>query len=242
MLPLYCTICKFVCSHLNSKMCIAENLRQLNLEIGAAVKIIAVSKFQSVKAIQEAYDAGQKRFGENKVQEIILKYPLLPKDIEWHFLGHLQTNKVRFIAPFVHMIHSVDSLKLLQVINKEASRSNRVINCLLQFHVASEETKFGLDFQEAIELVHAAALHPMQNICFAGVMGMASLTGDLAQIRAEFKTLKTNFDYLKRTYFQKNIDFREISMGMSGDYHLAIEEGSTMVRIGTLIFGNRNDP
>jgi len=221
-------------------MSITENIRQLRQEINEQVKIIAVSKFKSLEEIRNVYEAGQRRFGENKVQELVSKYPALPKDIEWHFLGHLQTNKVRFIAPFIYMIHSVDSMNLLREINKEAAKSNRLIHCLLQFHIAQEETKSGLDMPEAEEIIHDSAILLMQNISISGIMGMATLTDDLSEIKAEFIKLKGYFDHLKTAFFPENNAFREISMGMSGDYRLAIEEGSTMVRLGTAIFGERN--
>lgn len=232
-------MCKFARSYLASSMGIANNIRRIKEEVSDEIKIIAVSKYKSAEEIRTAFDAGQRRFGENKVQELVLKQPLLSKEIEWHFLGHLQTNKVKYIAPFIHMIHSVDSLKLLQEINKEGKKSNRVIHCLLQFHIATEETKFGLDMQKAIEILESPEFQPMRHICLAGIMGMASFTNDTYLIKTEFKKLKCCFIELKEKYFREDESFCEISMGMSGDYQLAIQEGSTMVRIGTIIFGTR---
>ena len=185
----------------------------------------------------EAYNAGQRNFGENKAQEILLKQPQMPSDTIWHFIGHLQTNKVKFIAPFIHLIHSIDSLTLLKEINKEALSNNRVIDCLLQLHIASEETKFGLGIKEAHEMLEACDNITLNNVRIIGVMGMASFSGDKNLIRHEFVALRKIFDLLKSEYFSKQTCFTEISMGMSGDYLIAIEEGSTMIRIGTSIFG-----
>ena len=201
--------------------------------------LIAVSKTKPNEAIQKMYDQGQRIFGENRVQELVGKYEVLPKDIEWHLIGHLQSNKVKYIAPFVRMIHSVDSFKLLKEINKQAEKNNRIIDVLLQFHIAEEDTKFGLDINEAKEILTSSNFSNMKNIKIAGVMGMATFTHDLTQVRKEFKTLNTIFQQLKNDYFQDDDSFKEISMGMSGDYSLAIEEGSTMVRIGSLLFGSR---
>lgn len=201
--------------------------------------LIAVSKTKPVEMIEEAYAAGQRVFGENKVQEMVDKYEQLPKDINWHMIGHLQTNKVKYIAPFVALIHGVESLKLLETINKEANKVGRVIPCLLQFHIAQEETKFGLTLEEAREILESEAYRGMQNVRIAGVMGMATNTDNEEQIRAEFRHLKEIFDTLKREYFPGNADFKELSMGMSGDYPIAVQEGSTMVRVGSAIFGAR---
>lgn len=201
--------------------------------------LIAVSKTKPVEMIEEAYAAGQRVFGENKVQEMVDKYEQLPKDINWHMIGHLQTNKVKYIAPFVALIHGVESLKLLETINKEANKVGRVIPCLLQFHIAQEETKFGLTLEEAREILESEAYRRMQNVRIAGVMGMATNTDNEEQIRAEFRHLKEIFDTLKREYFPGNADFKELSMGMSGDYPIAVQEGSTMVRVGSAIFGAR---
>jgi pyridoxal phosphate enzyme (YggS family) len=219
-------------------MAILDQLSRLYSEIPSDVKIIAVSKTMPVESIREVYDAGHRLFGENKSQELIAKQPQLPKDINWHFIGHLQTNKVKYIAPFVDMIQSVDSLKLLMEINKEALKNNRMINCLLQFHIASEETKFGLDLDEANSLLTNPAFKELKNINIAGVMGMASFSEDTALVRREFHSLKLIASHIKASFFADNPDFCEISMGMTGDYHIAIEEGSTIVRIGTGIFGS----
>jgi len=185
------------------------------------------------------YAQGQRIFGENRVQELVEKYEALPKDIEWHLIGHLQTNKVKYIAPFVRMIHSVDSLKLLKEINKQAAKHERTIDCLLQMHIANEATKFGMNESEVIDLLNDTAFKNMQNIRITGVMGMATFTDDKSQVRNEFRQLKYIFNQLKRNFFMDNETFREISMGMSGDYQIAIAEGSTMVRIGSLLFGAR---
>lgn len=220
-------------------MGIAENIEQIQNTIGEEVKLIAISKTQPDDAIREAYRSGHKIFGENKVQELANKAADLPDDIEWHMVGHLQTNKVKHIAPFVGLIHSVDRLKLLRYINKEARKTDRVIDCLLQFHIAEEESKFGLDLQEAVSLLNSRDYKEMQNIRITGVMGMATFTETHSQIRAEFKQLRQIFNKLKSRFFEDAPYFKEISMGMSHDYKLAIEEGSTMVRIGTAIFGER---
>ncbi|MCF8308516.1 MAG: YggS family pyridoxal phosphate-dependent enzyme [Bacteroidales bacterium] len=220
-------------------MSIKENPEKIKLELPARVKLIAVSKTKPVETIKEAYDAGHKIFGENKAQELINKQPELPEDIEWHFIGHLQSNKVKYLAPFVSMIHSVDRKKILKEINKEAKKNNRVIDCLLQFHIAEEETKFGLSMEEARELIESGAFQGYENVRIKGVMGMATFTEDTEQVRREFKHLNNIFQTLKKEYFN-NENFRELSMGMSGDYRIAIEEGSTIVRVGSLIFGARN--
>lgn len=221
-------------------MCIKENLVKLFEEIPVNITIVAVSKTKPLKDILEAYNSGQKIFGENKAQEIIRKQPLLPEDINWHFIGHLQTNKVKYLAPFVNLIHSIDSLKLIKEINKEAKKNNRVIDCLLQFHIATEESKFGFDFDEASEILESPLFNIFENIRIIGVMGMATFTNNEELIRNELKLLKNYFDKLKTTYFSNIEYFKEISMGMSSDYKIAIEEGSTMVRIGSSIFSARN--
>ncbi len=210
------------------------------MHLPAHVRLIAVSKFQAVEALLEAYQAGQRDFGENKAQECSGKAPQLPDDVRWHFIGHLQTNKVKYIAPFVTLIHSIDSLKLLIEVNKEAQKNGRVIDCLLQFHIALEETKFGLSLEEAIELLNSTEYKELQNIRIIGVMGMASFIDDMNKVRAEFAQLKSSFDFLKNNFFIEHKEFCELSMGMSHDYQIAIEEGSTMVRVGTAIFGERN--
>ncbi len=220
-------------------MSIAENLHRITKTLPSGVKLAAVSKTHSVEEIMEAYQTGQRCFAENKAQELSAKQPLLPSDIEWHFIGHLQSNKVKYIAPFVSLIHSVDSLKLLQVIDKEASKNGRTIPCLLQFHVAEEDTKFGLDIEEAEEILESKAYHELKNISIAGIMGMATFTNDYDQLRREFRHLKAIFDQLKDKYFAHDPAFREISMGMSDDYEIAVSEGSTLVRIGSSIFGAR---
>ncbi len=204
------------------------------------VTLVAVSKTHPPERIDELYRQGQRVFGENKVQELAAKYEALPKDIEWHLIGHLQTNKVKLIAPFVHMIHSVDSLRLLQEIDKQAQKAGRVIDCLLQFHIAEEETKFGLDEQEARNLLESPEYRALTAVRICGVMGMASFTEDVSRVRAEFRHLRHIFKQLKTDYFADTPWFKEISMGMSGDWALAVEEGSTMVRIGSLLFGERS--
>lgn len=203
------------------------------------VTLVAVSKTHSPERILEIYSQGQRIFGENRAQEMLEKHRALPADIEWHLIGHLQTNKVKLIAPFVRMIHSADSLRLLQEIDKQALKNNRVIDCLLQFHIAQEETKFGLDENEARELLESDIFSQLKNIRICGVMGMATFTDNEAQVRQEFQRLKAIFEKLKKSFFPNDAHFREISMGMSGDWRLAVEEGSTMVRIGSLIFGER---
>lgn len=213
---------------------------QFRAKLPDDVKLVAISKTKPVDIILEAYHSGQKILGENKVQELIEKQPQLPDDIQWHFVGHLQRNKVKYLAPFVHMIHSVDSLRLLKEINKQALKNKRIINCLLQFHIAEEESKFGLNLEEAKDLINSEAYPRFQNVKVMGVMGMATFTEDEEQIRKEFKMLKNTFDFLKENYFRENAGFKEISMGMTNDYTIAIEEGSTMVRIGSAIFGERN--
>jgi len=220
-------------------MSIAENINLIKAHLPAIVKLVAVSKTKPAELLLEAYRAGQRAFGENKVQEIVWKYEELPKDIEWHFIGHLQTNKVKYIAPFVHLIHGVDSYKLLKTIDAEAKKVNRVIPCLLQFYIAEEESKFGFSMEEAVELLQSVELKSMKNSLISGVMGMATYTDDEKQIEKEFAHLKTIFDQLKSEFFAEVPDFKEISMGMSGDYLIAIEKGSTMIRIGSTIFGER---
>ena len=216
-------------------MTIPENLHKIKSKIPPKVKLIVVSKTQPVESILEVYNANHKIFGENKVQELVDKYEQLSKDIEWHLIGHLQTNKVKYIAPFVSLIHSVDSLKLLKEINKEAIKNNRVIDCLLQIHIAKEETKFGLSFEEAETILKSKELKNFKNINIVGLMGMATLSEDREIIRKEFRELKNFFRNLQFTIY--NLQF--LSMGMSSDYGIAIEEGSTMVRVGSAIFGER---
>ena len=204
-----------------------------------SAQLVAVSKTKPNAQLMELYDKGQRVFGENYVQELVDKHATLPKDIEWHFIGHLQSNKVKYITPFVTMIHSVDSFKLLQEIDKQAIKNNRIIKCLLQFHIAEEDTKFGFDTEGVENLVDSNAFAALKNVELCGVMGMATFTDDKTQVQREFQTLKRIFDLLKVNYYSENASFKDISMGMSDDYKLAIAEGSTMVRIGSLIFGKR---
>jgi len=204
-----------------------------------SVTLVAVSKTKPIEAIQQMYDQGQRLFGENRVQELEEKYLALPKDIQWHLIGHLQKNKVKYIAPFVSMIHSVDSLELLEIINKEAVKADRIISVLLQYYIAKEDTKFGLSEAEGLALLDQLKEKPFTNIKICGVMGMASFSDDKALVRSEFQNLKNIFNQLKNKYFATDDAFKEVSMGMSGDYELAIEEGSTMVRIGSALFGSR---
>lgn len=220
-------------------MGIVENLAMLNAKIPEGVRIVVVSKTKTVDEILEVYNTGHRIFGENKAQEMEMKFKLLPHDIEWHFIGHLQGNKVRMIAPFVSVIHSIDSLRLLSEVNKEAKKAGHTIRCLLQFHIAREETKFGLDLDEAVRLLGSEEFKAMTNIRITGVMGMATFSEDENLVRAEFRELKNIFLYLKKKYFISDPGFADISMGMSGDYPIAIEEGSTLVRIGTAVFGTR---
>lgn len=221
-------------------MSIANNLLKYKKELEtSAVQLVAVSKFQDAEAVLEAYNAGQRIFGENIVQELVEKQALLPKDIQWHLIGHLQTNKVKYIAPFISVIESVDSLKLLQEINKQAAKNKRTIDCLLQVYIADEDTKFGLGFDEVIELLRSEEFQELSNVRIIGLMGIASNTDIEKQIRDEFEELKVLFDGVKISYFRKDDYFQELSMGMSSDYKIAIEEGSTMVRIGSSIFGKR---
>ncbi|WP_313252649.1 YggS family pyridoxal phosphate-dependent enzyme [Empedobacter sp.] len=216
-------------------MSIQENLKIIEATIPAHVTLVAVSKTKPVEDLQEAYAAGMRDFGENKIQEMCDKYEVLPKDIRWHMIGHVQTNKVKYMAPFVHLIHGVDSLKLLKEIHKQADKNNRIIDVLLQQFIADEETKFGLDQKEIRQIMQEEIQH-LPNVRVVGLMGMATFTEDKNQIREEFFSLKSNFDFLKNNF--ENITI--LSMGMSGDYQIAIEEGSTMVRIGSSIFGHRN--
>lgn len=202
-------------------------------------RLVAVSKTKPDEAIMDLYNRGQRIFGENKVQELVGKHERLPKDIEWHMIGRLQTNKVKYIVPFVSLIHSVDSLKLLQEIEKRTGQIERRVDCLLQFHICTEESKHGMHNDEAEELLKAIRETPLQWVRICGVMGMASFTDDVDLVRQEFRNLKEQFDYLKENHFAGQEHFREISMGMSGDYKIALEEGSTLVRIGTLLFGAR---
>jgi PLP dependent protein len=227
---------------LKIEMGIRNNIAYFTSELTPkACSLIAVSKTQPVEKIQEAYDAGQRIFGENKVQELVSKYESnLPRDIEWHMIGHLQRNKVKFIAPFVNLIHSVDSARLLDEINKQGEKCNRVVPCLAQIFIADEETKFGFAEDEFLALVASTELQAMKFISIEGLMGMATLTDDSNKVRSEFRRLKSFFDRLKSMSLPSNVRMNHLSMGMSGDYKIAVEEGSTMVRIGTAIFGERN--
>ncbi len=219
---------------------VSENLLKIKSTLPESVTLVAVSKTKPVSDIQEAYDAGHRTFGENYPQEMRDKHEVLPQDIQWHFIGHLQTNKIKYIIPYVTLIHSIDSANLLEAVNKEAKKHERVVDCLLQFHIALEETKFGLDLDEARQLLDSEAFKTMENVRICGVMGMATFTNDEAEVRKEFKYLKEIFDTLKTEYFANQPQFKEISMGMSEDYLIAIEEGATMVRVGSKIFGARN--
>lgn len=219
---------------------IEENLDYIHSSIPDNVQLVAVSKTKPNELILRAYNCGQRIFGENKVQELSEKFEQLPKDIEWHMIGHLQSNKVKYIAPFVALIHGVDSLKLLKEINKQAIKNDRIVNVLLQFHIATESTKYGFSLDEANELLTSAVYLSLKNIAVCGVMGMASFTSDQRQVREEFKEMKDIFDKLKRDFFIDVDHFKHVSMGMSGDYQIAIEQGSTMVRVGSSIFGSRN--
>jgi pyridoxal phosphate enzyme (YggS family) len=223
-------------------MSIAQNLNKIKSQLPAHVTLVAVSKTKPVSDLMEAYTAGQRIFGENKIQEMTDKWEQMPKDIEWHMIGHVQTNKVKFMAEYVSLIHGVDSLKLLQEINKQAKKHNRVIDCLLQIHIAEEETKFGLDELELEEILKQVQNEKseFENIRIVGLMGMATFTENTTQIEKEFNHLKSIFDKLSKIPFTHNLKPNILSMGMSGDYQLAISCGSTMVRIGSSIFGNRN--
>jgi PLP dependent protein len=218
---------------------IEENLQKVQNEIPEGVTLVAVSKTKPSSDIEKLYHVGQRIFGENKVQELVDKHDVLPKDIQWHLIGHLQTNKVKYIAPFVSLIHSIDSFKLLKEVNKEGKKNDRVISCLLQFHIAEEDSKFGLSMDDANEILSSKEFIEMKNISIVGVMGMATFTDDELKVSNEFRNLESYFNVLKSHYFKFNDAFKEISMGMSGDYKLAIEEGSTMVRVGSSIFGSR---
>ncbi len=219
-------------------MSIKENLHHIKSQLPNHVTLVAVSKTKPVADLMEAYNAGQRVFGENYVQELVEKHEVLPKDIQWHFIGHLQSRKVKLIAPFVNLIHGVDSLKLLEEINKQAAKNNRFIDCLLQVYIADEETKFGLNEQEINEIIASKEFKELNNIKIVGLMGMATFTDNKDQIKKEFQNLKTIFDKVSQLKTE-NCLLKTISMGMSGDYQLAIECGSTMVRIGSSIFGGR---
>jgi PLP dependent protein len=217
-------------------MSVSDHFLSLKKELPQDIQIVVVTKFQEKEPVMEVYHTGHRIYGENKVQEIIRKREFLPDDIQWHMIGHLQTNKVKYIAPFIQMIHSIDSLKLLKEINAQALKRSRIIDCLLQFHIATEETKYGLDMSEAKMIIESDEFQQMKNVNIAGVMGMASFSDDLNLVRFEFRNLKTYFDDLKQKYFSETPTFHHISMGMTNDYHIAVVEGSTMLRIGSKIF------
>ena len=217
-----------------------ENTAKIKKQLPGHVKLVAVSKTRTAEEIKSIYETGHRVFGENKVQELTEKYSLLPKDTEWHMIGHLQSNKVKYIIPFVHLIHSVDSFKLLKEINKQAKNNNRIINCLFQVHIAKEETKFGLSPDEINHILQSDEFRQLGHIKIAGLMGMATFTNDKKQVREEFRETKNLFNQIKERFYHDNDAFRELSMGMSGDYNIAVEEGSTIVRIGSLIFGPRS--
>ena len=221
-------------------MGIKSNLLNVLSELPEQTHLVAVSKFHPNEAIMEAYEAGQRIFGESKVQEMTQKYESLPKDIEWHFIGHLQTNKIKYMVPYVTLIHGIDSYKLLTEVNKQAAKVNRIIPCLLQMHIAQEETKFGFSFEECKEMLAAGEWKELRNIRISGLMGMATNTDSTEQIDKEFRSLNTFFKEIKQIYFPEEPTFKELSMGMSHDYHQAIDEGSTLVRVGSKIFGERN--
>jgi pyridoxal phosphate enzyme (YggS family) len=218
---------------------IKAQLAAIRSSLPATTVLIAVSKTHPTERIMEAYEAGQRDFGENKVQELVEKYEALPKDIRWHMIGHLQSNKVKYIAPFVHLIHGVDSLNLLKEINKQGQKNGRQISCLLQFHIAQEDTKFGLSLEEAKVFLAGPEFSLLDHVRICGVMGMATFTENTAQIRQEFQNLHAIYQQLLSKYFSSNSEFKEISMGMSDDYPIAIEEGSTLIRVGSKIFGAR---
>jgi hypothetical protein len=220
-------------------MAIADNLNLIKQSLPSHVTLVAVSKTKPVADLMEAYEAGQRIFGENKIQEMTEKWQQMPKDIEWHMIGHVQSNKVKYMVPYVKLIHGVDSLKLLKEINRQAVRWRKNINCLLQIHIAEEETKFGLNEQELEELLHSEEFKAMTNIKIVGLMGMATFTDNQEQIKREFNHLKKIFDSLKNQPTTQNLQPTTLSMGMSGDYQIAIDCGSTMVRIGSSIFGSR---
>lgn len=218
---------------------IQEEIKEIKAQLPARVRLVAVSKYQPVEAVQEAYDGGQRLFGENIAQEMRMKHEVLPQDIQWHFIGHLQTNKVKYVAPYAALIQSVDSLKLLEEINKCAAKHNRVVNCLLQIHIASEEEKFGFSFDECRELLKEGSWKTLDNVHISGLMGIATNTEDVEQVKREFKGLHGFFEEVKRQWFAGDDAFCELSMGMSADYPLAIEEGCTLIRVGSKIFGKR---
>ena len=217
-----------------------EKYDEIRASLPAGVRLVAVSKFKPAEDIAALYQHGQRVFGENHAQEMKAKHEILPQDIEWHFIGHLQTNKVKYIAPYVSLIHSIDSFDLLKEVNKHAVKNNRVIPCLLQFHIADEETKFGFTFEECQAMLNDPDFLELKNVEIHGVMGMATFTDNMEQVRGEFQHLHQIFQNLKTQFFSQSLDFKELSMGMTEDYPIAIEEGSTLIRIGSAIFGPRN--
>lgn len=220
---------------------IQQSLNKLNGELkDSKAELVAVSKYHSVESLSEAYSYGQRKFGESHVQELCMKEEVLPKDIEWHFIGHLQTNKVKFIIPFVSLIHAVDTIKLLKEIDKQAAKCGRIVDCLLQVHIAQEETKYGFSPEELNAVISEGEWKSMKHIRITGLMCMATNTDNEEQIRAEFRSVKDLFDQIKVKFFPEERSFRHLSMGMSHDYHIAIEEGSTLIRVGSMIFGERN--
>jgi len=221
-------------------MSIQNNINAIRLHIPSGVQLVCVSKFHSNNEIREAYQAGERIFGESKVQELCNKHETLPKDIQWHFIGHLQTNKIKYIVPFVELIHGVDSVKLLEEINRQAQKSDKKVKCLLQVYMAKEDTKFGFSAEELVDFLKQNMMKDFEYVSVCGLMGMATFTDDKIQIRNEFKSLKSLFDTVKVEFFDNKPEFKEISMGMSDDFQIAIDEGSTMVRVGSSIFGARN--
>ena len=219
---------------------IKTNLNDILNKIPQGTRLVAVSKFHPADAIMLAYETGHRIFGESRVQELNEKYEKLPKDIEWHFIGHLQTNKVKYIVPYISMIHAVDSFKLLEEINRQASKADRVIPCLLEVHIAKEESKYGFSFDECRKMLNEASWKDLKNVSINGIMGMATFTDNQEEIKQEFHRLHSFFDEMKKKHFEENDEFRELSMGMSEDYTIAIEEGSTLIRVGSKIFGNRS--
>lgn len=221
-------------------MMIAENLKKVKATLNPGVKLVAVSKFHPIAALRQAYDEGQRMFGESHVQEVLIKQQALPEDVEWHFIGHLQTNKVKQLVPFVSLIHSVDSMKLLREIDKQAQKCGRVVDVLLQIHVAAEETKFGFAPEEAMQLLQQDEWRELKHVHIVGLMAMATNTEDERQVESEFEQVHQLFETMKHRFFANDATFNQLSMGMSGDYLLAQKHGSTMVRVGSLIFGERN--
>lgn len=220
-------------------MSIVSRIEEIKKEIPERTKLIAVSKYHPSEDILTAYESGHRIFGESKAQELVAKHEVLPKNIEWHFIGHLQRNKVKYIAPFIHTIHSIDSYKLLETVDREAKKNNRIIRCLLQIHIADEDTKYGFTFDDCREILNQDSWKELTNIKIVGLMGMATNTDVETEIRAEFNRIKLFFDELKQGHFADNTDFKELSIGMSDDYTIAVEEGSTYIRVGSKIFGER---